>query len=237
VSAGPRRAPRRSLFLLAALVLAADDTRPQAARDTDDLQSRAGIRLDVDLPRKWEVDVEYQYRMVDDLSTYRGSYMTVEADYRLRKWVTAIAAYRRSITNEGDANRFAGGIALETRLDRLRVSFRPLLQHRSALVEDDEVGGDGRTFVRTRLRLEYPVTKKLDVYAQAEPFFGFAGDYPIDNWRNSAGLKYAFTKAVGVELSYIYRPDYGKAENRLYHVLGLTLRLDAKVGGRKGPRE
>lgn len=232
---GARRARSPGLLLLA--LVAAADARSQTVRDTEDLQSRAGIRLDLDLPRKWEVDVEYQYRTVDDLSTYRGSYVTLEAEYRPRKWATAIAAYRRSITTEGSANRFAGGVELETRLDELKVSFRPLVQYRTAFVEDDEVGGEGSTFLRTRLRLEYPVTRRLDVYVQAEPFFGFEGDYPIDNWRNSVGLKYAFTKTVGVELCYVYRPDYGKAYNRLHHVLGLTLRLDAKVGGRKGPRE
>lgn len=229
-------AGRRAL-LLASLLACAAGGRAQATRDTDDVQARAGVRVDVDLPRKWEVDVEYHYRLVDDVSTYRGSYVTVEADYHLRKWMTAIGGYRRSITTAGDANRFAGGVELETRLDKLKVSFRPLVQYRTALVEDDEIGGDGKTFVRTRLRLEYPFTKKLDVHAQAEPFFGFEGDYPIDNWRNSVGLKYAFTKAVGVELYYVHRPDYGKAYNRLYHILGLTLRLDAKVRGRKEPRQ
>jgi hypothetical protein len=181
VIARARRRARRFVVVLLALTAAAPAARSQAVRDTEDLQSRAGIRLDLNLPRKWEVDVEYQYRMVDDLSTYRGSYVTLEAEHRLKKWATAIAAYRRSITNEGSANRFAGGVELETRLDRLKVSIRPLVQHRTAFVEDDEVGGEGSTFLRTRVRLEYPVTRKLDVHAQAEPFFAFEGDYPIDN--------------------------------------------------------
>ena len=96
----------RSFFvLLVALGVTAAGTRAEAAQvDQDDLQSRAGVRLDLNLPNRWEVDLEYQFRMVDDLSTYRGSYFTVETDYNFTKEIKAIAAYRRILTNEGNAN-------------------------------------------------------------------------------------------------------------------------------------
>jgi hypothetical protein len=199
--------------------------------DPDDLQSRAGVRLNLDLPRKWEVDLEYQFRMVDDLATYRGSYFTLETDYHFTREITAIAAYRRSLTNEGSAHRFAAGLELETRLHRVRLALRPMIQYRTAFVDDGDVGGDGDTFARTRLRAEYPITRKLDVYGSVEPFFGFGADYPVDNWRNELGLQYALSKGVRLDLYYIYRPDYGRAYNRLFHVVGVTLRFRTKVGG------
>jgi hypothetical protein len=199
--------------------------------DQSDLQSRSGVRLNLTLPRKWEVDLDYQLRTVDDLSTYRGSYFTEETDCHLTKEITAIGAYRYFLGNEGNAHRFAAGLELETKLHRVRLAFRPLIQYRTAFVDDGDVGGDGDTFARTRLRAEYPVTKKLDVYASVEPFFGFGGEYPVDNWRDEFGLQYAFTKGVRLDLYYIYRPDYGKAYNRTFHVVGVTLRFSKKVGG------
>jgi hypothetical protein len=54
-----------------------------AERDTVDVQSRFGLRLDLNLPRKWELDLNYRHRMVDDLSTHRGSYVTLKAERRL----------------------------------------------------------------------------------------------------------------------------------------------------------
>jgi hypothetical protein len=144
-----------------------------AERDTGDVRARVGLRLYVNLPRKWELDLNYRHKMVDDLSTHRGSHFTLKVERRLEDWITAIGAYRRLTTDEGNANRFAAGVELDTRLGSLKASFRPLIQYRTAILEDDEVGGDGQTFVRTRLRLEYPLTKRLDVYACLEPFFGF----------------------------------------------------------------
>jgi predicted porin len=222
---------RTLLVLLAALGATGAGARAASAQvDQSDLQSRSGVRLNLNLPGKWEVDLDYQFRMVDDLSTYRGSYFTVETDYHLTKEVTAIGTYRYILGNEGNAHRFAAGLELETRLDRLKLAFRPLIQYRTAFVDDGDVGGDGDTFARTRLRAEYPVTKKLDVYGSVEPFFGFGGEYPVDNWRNELGLQYAFSKGVRLDLYYIYRPDYGKAYNRLFHTVGITLRFRTKVG-------
>ena len=222
----------RSLFvLLVALGATGAGGRAGAAQvDQDDLQSRSGVRLDLNLPNKWEVDIEYQFRMVDDLSTYRGSYFTVETDYNFTKEIKAIGAYRRILTDEGNANRFAAGLEVETRLHKVKLAFRPLIQYRSGFVDDGDVGGDGDTFARTRLRAEYPVTKKLDVYGSVEPFFAFGADYPIDNWRNEFGLQYGFSKKVRLDLYYIYRPDYGKAYNRVFHTVGITLRFRTKVG-------
>jgi hypothetical protein len=224
-------ARRRARLALLVALGAAGAARPAGAgpADTVDVQSRAGLRVDVNLPAKWTVKLEYQNRMVDDLSTYRGSYFTLEADYRLTKAISALGAYRYALTDEGNASRFAAGLELEARLGKLKASFRPLIQYRTAYVADDDVGGDGDTFVRTRLRAEYPVTKRLDVYASVEPFFGFGGEYPVDNWRNEVGLQYAIARWLSVEPYYIYRPDYGKSYNRTYHVVGLDLRFKAKV--------
>jgi predicted porin len=224
---------RGTLLLLVTVAAAGAGARAGAAQvDQDDVQSRSGVRLNLNLPGKWEVDLDYQLRMVDDLSTYRGSYFTFEADYHLTKEITAIGAYRYVLGNEGNAHRFAAGLELETRLRKVKLAFRPLIQYRTAFVDDDDVGGDGDTFARTRLRAEYPVTKKLDVYGSMEPFFGFGAEYAVDNWRNELGLQYAFSKGVRLDLYYIYRPDYGRAYNRYFHVVGVTLRFSTRVGNR-----
>lgn len=217
-----------------ALVLAALLSSSGAvAADREDVQSKAGLRFKLDLPRRWWADLEVQDRMVDDLGTHRGTSVTVGAGYGVTRRITALASYRRTTTSDGDATRYAGGFEVERDLGQLKLGFRPLLQHRTAYVDDDETGGSGTAFLRTRLRAEYPLTKRLDVLLSVEPFFAFGADFPVDNWRDTVALRYAFTKHVGVEASYTYRPDYAKAYNREFHVLGLSLRLDARAGGKK----
>jgi hypothetical protein len=212
------------------LVVASLATGAQAAdRDTVDLQSRTGVDWNLNLPKRWTAEIEYQYRRVDDLATYRGSYFTLEAGHGLTKGINALAIYRLALTNDGDFNRFALGAEYDKRFERLRLRFRPLIQYRTEIVDDDETGGEGSLFLRTRLRLDFAVTQSLDVYASAEPFFAFGAGYPIDNWRNIVGLKYEYARNMGVDLYYIHRPDYGRSYNRLFHVIGLTFHFKTKV--------
>ena len=44
--------------------------------DPVDFHSRLGAIVDIDMPDGWEGELEYEARMVDNASTYRGSYLT-----------------------------------------------------------------------------------------------------------------------------------------------------------------
>ncbi len=67
------------------------------------------------------------------------------------------------------------------------------------------------------------------MYASVEPYFTFeTGEYPIDNIRNTLGLKYEYAKNKKVEVYYIYRPDFAKSYNRTFHVIGVNVSFKAK---------
>jgi hypothetical protein len=227
------------LALLAGALSGAGAARAQTtSADTTDVQGRAGVSWNLDLPKRWEMGLEYELRMVDNLSSYRGSYFTVHADYGLTKHLSGIVSYRRAALDDGTSNRYAAGMEYERKLGSWRVGFRPLLQYRTegegitTVQDDDEASGNGDTFLRTRLRLERPVTKKLDLYASVEPLFVFGEDYPIDNWRNKFGLQYEYSQNKAVDLYYVLRFDYGKSYNRVLHTVGVSFCFTTKVRGK-----
>jgi hypothetical protein len=204
----------------------------QAQASQSDMQSRAGVSLNLNLPRKWTADFECQSRLVDDLATYRASYFTIETGYNFTRRVEALASYRLALASDWKSHRYALGLEYEMKSSAWRVGFRPMIQHRTKVKDDDETGGEGYTFLRARVKVERAIARRLDAYVAVEPFFAFGADYPIDNWRNVLGLKYRCTKNVSVDLYYIYRPDYGKSYNRVFHVIGIALDFKAKVPGR-----
>jgi opacity protein-like surface antigen len=220
---------RTGLILIA--IVAVHGAAAQAA-DKVDLRSRAGIDLNLNLPNKWLAGFEYQNRMVDNLSTYRGSYFTAELGRNLTKQVEVFGSYRYGLAENGNLQRYAFGLEYERKSIRWRLGFRPMVQHKNKVADDDETGGTGTTFVRTRAKAEYVATPRLDLYASVEPFFAFGQDYPIDNWRNTVGFQYECARNVKVDVYYTYRPDYGKSYNRVIHVVGLTLRFKTKIRGR-----
>ena len=226
----------RRLTTLAALVAASGLAAPahgQTSRsDPTDVQSWYGAGLQLDLPHKWEASADYRLRMIGNASHYRGSYVTGELGYAVRKHVSLFANYRfADVTEDGIAHRFGVGVDGSRKWLGTTVSFRPQVQHRLAGTDDEQGGdGDAKTVWRTRLQLKRPLTNALDVYASTEPYFDFAASYPVDNWRNTLGMKYEYAPGKKLDLFYIYRPDYAKSYNRTFHVVGMSLDFDAKLG-------
>jgi predicted porin len=222
-------------FLLVAAVLAPGFVAgARAETDTVDVQSRAGVSLDVNLPKRWRAEFEYENRRFEDLATFRGHYFTVEGGYKLAKGFEALASYRFVDGNGWTVHRYGIGLEYEVKGGgAFRIGLRPILQYRTKAVDDDDVGGDGNTYLRTRLRVDYRVARWLDAYASVEPYFVFGADFPVDNWKDTLGLKFRIAKGAKVDVYYIYRPDYGESSyNRLFHVLGVELRLKTKFPAR-----
>ena len=214
-----------------ALARATPASGQTSAQDPSDLQAWYSAVLELDLPNGWEASLQYRLRMVDDASSYRGSYLTAEGRKELVDWLSVLGGYRLARVEGGTYHRYALGA--EARYDpseRLRLTFRPQVQHQvQTFADDDEQSGDQKTLLRTRLRGRYELTPALDLYASTEPYFAFGEDYPVDNWRNTVGLKYTVLEGLAVDLFYIYRPDYARSYNRTFHVIGVELELTRSV--------
>lgn len=201
-----------------------------SSSDPVDVQGRLGSSFNYNFNKKLNAGIEYQARFVSNLSTYYGSYISLEGGYNLTKKIAVIANYRLSLTTNGNANRYGIGMEYETKLFRkAKLNLRPMLQYKKDIVDNEDVSGNSNLFVRTRAELNYSFTKKLNMYASVEPYFTFeTGEYPIDNIRNTLGLKYEYAKNKKVEVYYIYRPDFAKSYNRTFHVIGVNVSFKAK---------
>lgn len=215
-----------------ALVLVASGARVHAQTsrtDPVDIQTRVGMSLNFSLPKKFESALEYELRMVDNASAYRGSYLTGELGYAFGKHLSGLTTYRIARVGDVVTHRTGIGAQLEQmRGERITISFRPLLQYQKERVDDDGQTIDATTFLRTRLRAKFQQRKHVALYGSVEPYFTFHGDFPVDNWRNTLGVQYQFTKHRKIDVHYIYRPDYAKIYNRTYHTFGVEFVQDLK---------
>ena len=195
------------------------------------MQTWLGTAVVADLPNRWEASLEYRLRLVDNASTYRGSYATAEVQRGITDFLDLLGSYRLAVVDDGKYHRFALGAQAAADVGSLRLSFRPMLQYqRQNFADNDEQSSDEKTLLRTRFRARYPLSDVVDIYASVEPYFTFSGDYPIDNLRNTAGLQYEFRAGRTLEVFYIYRPDYAKSYNRTFHIVGLELSFDIDIG-------
>ena len=60
------------------------------------------------------------------------------------------------------------------------------------------------------------------------------GNSFVNNWRNTIGIKYKLNKKTKLDLSYIYRPDYGKKTyKRTFHIIGFNASYTLKLKKKK----
>lgn len=234
--------PRPSPLGAAIAVWAAFQSAPLLAQaspvDPTDLQAWFGAAVRLDLPDKWTASLQYRLRMVDNASTYRGSYLTPELGRGFGKHLKIFGSYRLALVDNGTFHRYAVGAEVDAKAGKLGLSFRPMLQYqRQNFAGNDEQASDDDTFLRTRLEAKLPVTKAVQVHGSSEPYFKFGGGSLVDNWRNTVGVKVEYAKHKEVDLFYIYRPDFAKSYNRTFHVVGFELGFDVKTSkGKKKSR-
>ena len=201
--------------------------RAQGSTDRTDVQGWYATKLTLDLPSKWEAGVQWRARYDDDLSSWRGAYITTDMAKEVGVW-TLEASHRLAVVEGERFHRVAAGGSWERRVGPLRITARALLQRQLQVFDaNDETGTGATTFLRTRVQLRRTLSPRVSVYASSEPYFAFGADYPIDNWRNTVGTRWSLGGGRTLDLYYIYRPDYAKAYNRTFHIIGVD--LDATI--------
>ncbi|NJD20754.1 MAG: DUF2490 domain-containing protein [Gemmatimonadetes bacterium] len=221
---------RAAACLAMLLVAAAPDAGAQTSRsDPTDLQSRFGTQFRVNLPDKWLATLEVQGRMVDDISAYRGTYVSSEVERGLGKHLAVLANYRMALVDDGTYHRVGLGLEASGKLGEAKLSFRPMVQfQRQHFDGDDDFGSDDDAFVRTRAAVKYPLSERWALIGAVEPYFKLGADYPVDNWKNTLTLEYEIAKGVKVDAYYAYRPDYAKSYNRTFHIVGTEMEIEVK---------
>lgn len=160
--------------------------------------------------------------MTGNASSYHGSYVDGELARAVGRRLSLFGNYRFATLTDGESHRFGVGGEVEQKMDRFSLAFRPMFQYQGSALDDAEQGASRA--LRMRLKTKVPAGKRVTFYGSVEPFFAFAGIYPVDNWRNTVGAQWEFMKKRKLDVYYIYRPDYAKEfYNRTYHVLGVEI--------------
>jgi hypothetical protein len=178
-------------------------------------------------------------RKTKDVTKYYGAYLFITPEYKFNKHFSAFVDYRyASIVDVGYYHRFAVGGEAQTKWKRFAFAFRPMVQKQNQyFVGDDEKNFDNSTYLRPRIKIQFKVNKRVDVYMYGEPFVDIQNKTRIDWWQNSLGLKYEYTKNQKINFFYIWQPDYTKKNLHIYNIYGIDLDFTMKVGKKKDKDE
>jgi hypothetical protein len=197
--------------------------------DPVDVQGWFGANVELDLPKKWNVDFAYQARLNNNIASYNGSYYSVGAKKRIIKPLSLLVEYRLSQVLKGTYNRYSVGFDIDHDIKKIKADLRILYQNQIQDFDDPIKEVDKDHFFRVRTRGRIPVVKKASLVLSTEPIYSVSSGFSIDNYRHQIGLRYDIIKSLQLELFYINRPDYAKSYKRQYHIFGTTLSYSFKV--------
>lgn len=198
--------------------------------DPNDNQGWFGAKLKVDLPSGWGTSLDYQARFINDVNMYNGSYTTVGATKKIIKHVELQADFRLAVVEKGTYYRGSFGFEASKEIGNFDFGLRMLVQNQLQDFDDEYKDNQREGYWRAKFETSYAPTEGVDLYVSTEPIMKFGGVRPIDNWRNSAGVKIKVAKRTKLNLFYMYRPDYAKSSyNRLFQVVGLNLDYTLKI--------
>jgi len=228
----------KKLFCILVFLSAYQSVLAQTSKaDPTDVQGWYGGTLDINLPRKWAAELDYQARYFNNVRTFNGSYISVGASKELSDFLSLQAEYRLALVSGLTSHRVSVGAEASQQFGELDISLRALIQNRVQDFDDATISNDHSGYWRVRLGAKVNLVKKLNMYMQTEPIMKFGGVYFVDNWRNTIGLKYKFSKQLKLDAYYIYRPDFAKATyNRLFHINGVSIIYSLKSNGPKNPK-
>lgn len=210
-------------FLITAILYTGAKAQTSAA-DPKDAQGWYGVGVKFDLPKKWNVDLDYQTRFINDLSTYNGSYISLGVSRKLGKIIEAGIEYRLALVQKGTYHRFSIGAEASKKLKPFELSWRLLLQNQLQDFVDPTEVNQSEGYWRSRWMVSYDINKKIELFLSTEPVMKFGGNDFVDNWRNTIGTKVKIAPRTKLELFYIYRPDYAKKNyNRYFHIVGFNV--------------
>jgi len=228
----------KKLFCILVFLSAYQSVLAQTSKaDPTDVQGWYGGTLDINLPRKWAAELDYQARYFNNVRTFNGSYISVGASKEILDFLSLQAEYRLALVSGLTSHRVSVGAEASQQFGELDISLRALIQNRVQDFDDATISNDHSGYWRVRLGAKVNLVKKLNMYVQTEPIMKFGGVYFVDNWRNTIGLKYKFSKQLKLDAYYIYRPDFAKATyNRLFHINGVSIIYSLKPNGPKNPK-
>lgn len=217
-----------TVFIFVFLVILTKVQAQATKSDPVDSQGWFSAGLDLNLPKKWKAEIEYQARMFNDFKSFNGSFYSIGVEKGLTSSFSLLAEYRLSKVLKGTYNRISAGFVLDKKVKDFKFDLRVLYQNQVQDFDDPAKEIDKDNFIRTRLRMKKEVSKKVDMIIAFEPIYQVQEGLKIDNYRIQGGLRYNFTKKSSVDVFYINRPDYAKSYKRVYHILGLSFKHEIK---------
>lgn len=208
----------------------AQETLSQTSRsDPSDKQARYGATLSLNLPKKWDLDFEYQARYRNDFQDFRGHYLSLTPQKEIFKNFSVLAEYRIALLDAATYHRSTFGVVYKRKIHNTKLGLRGLIQNQVEELDDIDKEDRHDIYWRVKLSAAQPLLKKFEVHASIEPVMMDGGIHPINNFRTTVGVKYKLVKRLNLDVYHLNKQDYAKTYDRRFDIFGIGLEYSWKL--------
>lgn len=228
----------RSVLLFCLFILCCIGAHAQGRQQ--DVQLITGFQISQDLPRGFDVSVQYQFRAYKYLRVIRGSYFYGSVRYTLiKKVLSAELEYRYMTSEVKDQHRFGLGIIAKHKIGEFTFSDRLVYQREHPYFNSSYENGNRPTnTIRNRVQVKWDFKKRWDAYVSCEPFIRISNEIrQIKRVRAIAGMDWEFKKNHNVNLFYQYQTQVNQKEPSMMHTIGCMYEWDLPKIKKKKKKE
>lgn len=207
-----------------------------AQEEVQDVQFWTSVQLNMDLPRRFSANVQYQLRLDNNVTSVKGSYFSAGVGYEIiKKYLSAEVDYRYVTSTQNDRHRFGFGLTGKYKLGKVGLSNRLVYQREHEYFNARyESGHEPTNYLRNRFQVKVDLPKRFDVYASMEPFIRFSNKLNnVDRVRTIAGVDWEFVKNHRFSLFYLFQADVNVKRPGMGHAFGLNYEWDIPKFGKK----
>ena len=190
------------------------------------------------------IDVKYEIGNRRNSNQARGNYHDFIVKYSVNNFLKIAVGTRRSNLSFIDSSIFNSGVEEDfediadrfhfdisgrlLKLNNFKMKYRLRAQRKIRDFYLNTPLNFKRTYVRSRILIEHPLSKKLRINGGSELFFSIEENTPTytRKYRHMAGLEYAFNKIYSARMQYLFQREGKPSDRELLNIIALDLKID-----------
>jgi len=197
---------------------------------TTDVKFWNSYKLSTDIAKKWSADIEQQIRFNNNISSFDFALTELSIGYKINKHFDLAGGLRYSyLENSSDAGidsydrfRWMADVKFDTELFTKDLKANVRLRYQ----ESREVAGTDSPdrYLRTRIQLEYNLSKLVDPDLSYELYYKFAQPGEFRAHRINLSADWRLIKKLHLETSYIYQWEINVKDPDMEHIIAVGLK-------------
>jgi hypothetical protein len=188
------------------------------------------IKVNKQISKHQTIGIQYQMRLKDQLRQFDRSNFYVNYSYDLKRKFTAEVLYQWNTNHSMDQHTFYIGCSKKIELGKPSLILRTAFQYIRDTYTIPELHYTPYLEWRNRIRLRFPISKRISTSISGEPYLHFSGFGVRPQWTRArfiGQMDWSYNKYMTFSVFFLSQPTLvSYSQPSIKNVLGFTYQAD-----------